>query len=74
MGAVTAGRTPAEAAVEALEAGQDLVLMPADFESALQGVLDAVSSGRIGEGRIEESLRRVIALKLSLARSGGASS
>lgn len=74
MGAVTAGRTPAEAAVEALEAGQDLVLMPVDFESALQGVLDAVSSGRIGEGRIEESLRRVVALKLSLARSGGASS
>jgi beta-N-acetylhexosaminidase len=74
MGAVTAGRTPAEAAVEALEAGQDLVLMPADFESALQGVLDAVSSGRIGEGRIEESLRRVVALKLSLARPGGASS
>lgn len=69
MGAVTATRTPAEAAVAALEAGQDLILMPADFESALQGVLDAVSSGRIGEGRIEESLRRVVALKLSLAQA-----
>ncbi|MDY3901870.1 MAG: glycoside hydrolase family 3 N-terminal domain-containing protein [Atopobiaceae bacterium] len=73
MGAVTATRTPAEAAVAALEAGQDLILMPADFESALQGVLDAVSSGRIGEGRIEESLRRVVALKLSLAQPVGAS-
>lgn len=69
MGAVTATRTPAEAAVAALEAGQDLILMPADFESALQGVLDAVSSGRIGEGRIEDSLRRVVALKLSLAQA-----
>lgn len=73
MGAVTATRTPAEAAVAALEAGQDLILMPADFEYALQGVLDAVSSGRIGEGRIEESLRRVVALKLSLAQPVGAS-
>lgn len=73
MGAVTATRSPAEAAVAALEAGQDLILMPADFESALQGVLDAVSSGRIGEGRIEESLRRVVALKLSLAQPVGAS-
>ncbi|MGN8689668.1 glycoside hydrolase family 3 N-terminal domain-containing protein [Atopobiaceae bacterium HCP3S3_F7] len=73
MGAVTATRTPAEAAVAAIEAGQDLILMPADFESALQGVLDAVSSGRIGEGRIEESLRRVVALKLSLAQPVGAS-
>ena len=73
MGAVTARRTPAEAAVAALEAGQDLILMPADFESALQGVLDAVSSGRIDEGRIEDSLRRVVALKLALAQPGGAS-
>ncbi|MGN9233887.1 glycoside hydrolase family 3 N-terminal domain-containing protein [Atopobiaceae bacterium HCP3S3_D6] len=69
MGAVTATRTPAEAAVAAIEAGQDLILMPADFESALQGVLDAVSSGRIDEGRIEDSLRRVVALKLSLAQA-----
>ena len=73
MGAVTARRTPAEAAVAALEAGQDLILMPADFESALQGVLDAVSSGRIDEGRIEDSLRRVVALKLALAQPVGAS-
>ena len=73
MGAVTARRTPAEAAVAALEAGQDLILMPADFESALQGVLDAVSSGRIDEGRIEDSLRRVVALKLALAQTVGAS-
>ena len=73
MGAVTARRTPAEAAVAALEAGQDLILMPADFESALQGVLDAVSSGRIDEGRIEDSLHRVVALKLALAQPVSAS-
>ena len=34
--------TADEAAVKALQAGADMILMPEDFETAYQGVLDAV--------------------------------
>ena len=47
-----------EAAVLALEAGADLVLMPADAEAALEAIVAAVRSGRLPEGRLEESLAR----------------
>lgn len=66
MGAVTSKYQPAEAAVAALEAGEDMILLPDDFKAAYQGVLDAVSSGRLSEDRIDESLRRVVQLKLGL--------
>ncbi len=66
MGAITANYSSAEAAVKAVEAGSDLLLMPVDLNAAYQGLLDAVLSGRIGEERINESLRRIIRLKLAL--------
>ncbi|MFM7266272.1 MAG: glycoside hydrolase family 3 N-terminal domain-containing protein, partial [Cyanobium sp.] len=47
-----------EAAVLALEAGADLVLMPADADAALDAIVAAVRSGRLQEGRLEESLAR----------------
>ena len=47
-----------EAAVLALEAGADLVLMPADADDALDAIVAAVRSGRLSEGRLEESLAR----------------
>lgn len=66
MGAVTARYGAAEAAVAALEAGEDMILLPEDFKAAYQAVLDAVGSGELTEERIDESARRVVALKLSL--------
>lgn len=56
---------PSEAAVAALEAGVDMVLMPADLASAYQGVLDAVASGRLSEERIDDSLERIVRTKLA---------
>ena len=54
-----AGRWGAgEAAVLALEAGADLVLMPADADAALEAMVAAVRSGRLCEQRLEESLAR----------------
>ena len=38
--------------------------MPADFQSAYAAVLNEVGAGRISEERLEESLRRIISLKL----------
>ena len=60
MGAVTERFDSAEAAVTALEAGADILLMPIDFQAARQGILDAVESGRISEKRIDQSLRRIL--------------
>ena len=63
MGAVSQQYSSAQAAVKALEAGVDIILMPADFQSAYQGVLAAVESGQLSEARIEESVRRILRVK-----------
>lgn len=66
MGAVTDSYGSAEAAVLALEAGVDMLLMPADFKGAYNGVLQAVKSGTLSEARIEESVRRILAVKMGM--------
>ena len=63
MGAITDYYTPGEAAVAALNAGVDLVLMPADLEQAVQGVLAALADGSLSQERIDESVTRVLAMK-----------
>ena len=54
-----AGRYGAsEAAVLALEAGADLVLMPGDAEGAIDAIVAAVNSGRLSLERLQASLER----------------
>ncbi|MGQ0841574.1 MAG: glycoside hydrolase family 3 protein [Actinokineospora sp.] len=53
----------AEIPVLALEAGVDQLLMPPDLNLAKESVLAAVRSGRLTEARIDESVRRILALK-----------
>lgn len=55
-----------EAAVRALEAGADILLLPEDFELAFQGVLKAVNEGRLSGERIDQSMQRIIRQKLWL--------
>ena len=66
MGAITAGYSSADAAVAAINAGVDIILMPDDFKGAYQGVLDAVANGTISEERINESAARIIKAKLMI--------
>lgn len=66
MGAVAENYEPAEAAVKALQAGVDLILMPEDFRAAYQGVMDAVEDGTLSKKRIDQSLRRILRLKLEI--------
>ncbi|MCR5702264.1 MAG: glycoside hydrolase family 3 protein [Lachnospiraceae bacterium] len=66
MNAINDRYTPKEAAVMAIEAGADIVLMSKDFREAYQGVLDEIESGRISEERIDESVERIIRLKLEI--------
>ncbi|MBQ7584410.1 MAG: hypothetical protein IJT24_07340 [Lachnospiraceae bacterium] len=65
MGAVTSKYpNPGDAAINAIKAGADIVLMPGDFHEAYNAVLSAVSAGDIEEGRVDESLRRILTVKL----------
>ncbi len=52
-----------EAAVKALEAGVDVLLMPADPDAAINAVVKAVREGRLSGARVERSLERVLAAK-----------
>lgn len=63
MKAITDHYSPAEAAIAALDAGADLLLLPADLQEAFDGVVAAVESGRISEERLDESVRRILTLK-----------
>lgn len=54
-----------EAAVMAILAGCDMVLMPEDFVKAYEGVLEAVRNGHISEERINDSLRRIYRIKFA---------
>jgi beta-N-acetylhexosaminidase len=60
---------PLENTVRALEAGNDLLLFvgPVEVEPAVAAVTEAVESGRIPEARLDQAVRRVLALRQSLA-------
>lgn len=49
-----------ELAVRAIQAGNDVVLMSPDTAGAIAAVVSAVRSGRIEEGRIDASVRRIL--------------
>lgn len=62
MAAVTRGRDAGEAAVQALDAGADVLLMPADARAARTAVVDAVQSGDVPRDRLDEAAARLVAL------------
>ena len=64
MGAISDNYGSADAAVRAVSAGADIVLMPKDFVSAYQGVLNAVENGTISTERIDEAVRRILRVKM----------
>ncbi|HEY7333947.1 MAG TPA: glycoside hydrolase family 3 N-terminal domain-containing protein [Bryobacteraceae bacterium] len=55
---------PAEAAVRAVVAGADVLLMPPDPERAIHAIVSAVQRGRIPKSRIEQSAMRIMAAKI----------
>ena len=69
MEAITGRYGAGEAAVLALEAGADLVLMPADADAALDAIVAALEAGRLSHERLEASLER---RRLALARCNSA--
>ena len=63
MGAITGQYSSAEAAIQAVLAGNDIILMPEDYVEAHNGLLAAVQTGKIPEERIDESVLRILTLK-----------
>src|ERR1700752_1333549 len=66
MGAIVSKYGAGEAAVRAFEAGSDLLLMPADPDSAIASMLAALQSGRITAARLDASVRRMLEIKQGL--------
>ena len=64
MGAITEAYPAGEAAVLALEAGCDLILLPENLPEAAGALEEALDSGRLTEARLDESVRRILELKL----------
>lgn len=60
---VTDYYSSADAAVAAVQVGVDVLVTPADYKEAYQGVLDAVANGSIAEERINESVRKIYKVK-----------
>jgi beta-N-acetylhexosaminidase len=66
MGGITARNAPGEAAVRAIAAGADAVLMPPVPDAAFQALQGAVKSGRISRERLDASVRRILQAKARL--------
>ena len=67
MGAILRQYPVEEACIMALQAGADVLLCVKDYPRAFEAVLSAVRSGDIPESRIDESVRRILALKHQIA-------
>jgi len=71
MGGVTTRYPPGEAAVRAVLAGVDVLLLSPTVDAALEGLEEAAKSGRLPAARIDESVRRILRAKerLGLAKN-----
>lgn len=64
MKTVSARLSAGPAAVQSIQAGVDLILMPANLSGAVDGVINAVEEGELSEERIDESVLRILVAKL----------
>lgn len=63
MSAISEYYSSEQAAIMALKAGCDMILMPENFLQAYAGVMSAVADGTISEQRINDSLKRIYRMK-----------
>ncbi len=66
MKAITDNYTPGEAAVRAVQAGVDLLIVGGDLERqrrSRDALLGALTSGELGRDRLDEALRRILRVK-----------
>ena len=66
MNAVTRLFPGGRATVEAVKAGNDVVLIPADLNAAFNGLINAVRSGEIAEAQIDASVLKILRAKAAV--------
>ena len=66
MGAITDAYSPADAALTALAAGCDLLLMPNDYRQAFDAVLAAAEDGILLESQLDDIVLRILQCKEDL--------
>jgi beta-N-acetylhexosaminidase len=66
MGGITTRFAPGEAAVRAVLAGADALLMPPVPDAAFEALQQAVKSGRISRERIDASVQRILLAKAKI--------
>lgn len=69
MEGILAYYTEAQAAVLAVEAGDDVLMgasTPSDVAAMITGLKQAVSSGQISQQRIDDSVRRILTMKYAM--------
>ena len=64
MAAVNSNYSSEDLVIKCIEAGSDMLLDPSNFRSAAKAVVAAVDSGVISEERIDESVKRILKLKI----------
>ena len=64
--AITDHYSTADAAVNAVTAGADMILCPEDLDEAVEALLKAVENGKLTQARIDESVTRILAAKIRL--------
>jgi len=64
MGAITQQYSNAQATIGCIQAGADIVLCPKDFVEAFDAVIAAVEKGTITEARLNQSVRRILLIKI----------
>jgi beta-N-acetylhexosaminidase len=60
------GSPTARAALDAVKAGCDVIMIPTDLDGAFHEILNAVKNGGITESRIDESVRKILEMKVAV--------
>ncbi len=66
MGGVTKDYSATDAAIRAVKAGADILLIPPDDEIAVDAVVKAVKRGVISEAQIDRAVRKILMIKSEL--------
>ncbi len=66
MGGVTTLYKPEEAALKAIQAGVDMVLLPPQPDEVIESLIQAVRDGQISEQRINASVEKILKTKARL--------
>jgi beta-N-acetylhexosaminidase len=60
------GNPTAKAAVDAVRAGNDVILWPVDLDGAFHGIVNAVKAGDLPVSRINASVKKILEMKAAL--------